>query len=103
MLGTCRNVVAGWRRGERRRADLAVLLATDQTTVVAPRPPESSRLLRCLTGLAERERAVLLLSFCEDHEAEAIGALLGLSAGNVRVIRHRALRAIKTCLDGAAP
>jgi RNA polymerase sigma-70 factor (ECF subfamily) len=99
MLGTCRNVIGGWRRGERRRAGLAAELDVAAVAVEPARPPEAARLSRCLHRLGERERAVLLLSYCDERDAEAIGDLLGTSAGNVRVIRHRALRAVRTCLE----
>ncbi len=97
ILGTCRNVVSGWRRGERRRADLADTLATTEP-VTAPPTPSSRRLTECMMRLPARERSVLVLSYCEERDADDVANVLGLSAGNVRVIRHRALRAIRTCL-----
>jgi RNA polymerase sigma-70 factor (ECF subfamily) len=102
MLGTCRNVASAWRRGEARRwravADLA--LVTDVAPPDPPARPDVARLLGCMAGLPPRDRSVLLLSFCEERPAEDIGRLLGLSPGNVRVVRHRALARVKDCVEG---
>jgi RNA polymerase sigma-70 factor (ECF subfamily) len=57
-------------------------------------------LTRCLARLEERSRLVVALSFQEGRSAEEVAARLGTTAGNVRVIRHRALAALRRCLDG---
>jgi RNA polymerase sigma-70 factor (ECF subfamily) len=61
---------------------------------------ETGPLLRCLDALEARARRVIVLSFHEDRSAEEISSELALSAGNVRVMRHRALAALRKCLDG---
>jgi RNA polymerase sigma-70 factor, ECF subfamily len=43
------------------------------------------------------------MSFWEERAAEQIGERLGLSAGNVRVIRHRALALLARCLQQHSP
>ena len=50
--------------------------------------------------LPERERTVTVLSFYADADPEEIGAELGLSPGNVRVVRHRALGRLRGCMEG---
>ena len=50
--------------------------------------------------LPQRERAVLLMTFYEDKPADEVGAELGLSPGNVRVIRHRGLARLRECVTG---
>jgi RNA polymerase sigma-70 factor (ECF subfamily) len=65
-----------------------------------PRPGEA-QLLRCLERLSERERSVLLLSFFDDQPAQQVAGALGLSEGNVRVIRHRALQRLRGYMEGA--
>jgi RNA polymerase sigma-70 factor (ECF subfamily) len=60
-------------------------------------------LLRCLGGLDSRARRVVTLSFNEERPAEEVAGALGTSAGNVRVIRHRAVAALRRCLDASAP
>ena len=48
----------------------------------------------------ERERSVLVMTFYDEQPADAVGRELGLSAGNVRVIRHRGIDRMRRCVDG---
>ena len=57
------------------------------------------RLARCLAGLAERERTIVALSFYAERDADAIATELGLNPGNVRVVRHRALARLRSCME----
>lgn len=99
-LGTARQRVLDLRRGERRRAALRDAFVMDlQPQVDEADPVLGERLSQCLAALTERERSVILMTFYEDRGAEALARELGLSAGNVRVIRHRALDRLRTCLD----
>jgi RNA polymerase sigma-70 factor (ECF subfamily) len=66
---------------------------------VAPRL-DQERLSSCLDRLSERERSVVLMTFYEDKQADEVAALLALTAGNVRVIRHRALERLRDCVTG---
>ncbi|MFT3926646.1 MAG: sigma-70 family RNA polymerase sigma factor [Myxococcales bacterium] len=61
---------------------------------------DTAALMRCLAALELRARQVVMLSFQEERSAEEIATTLTLSAGNVRVLRHRALHALRQCLDG---
>ena len=108
VLGTCRQVVVDRRRGEARRQELFDRYA-------AERPPDegrdsagdareeidSDRLRACLERLAGRERSVVVLTFVAERSAGEVAAELGLGAGNVRVIRHRALARLRACLESA--
>ena len=40
-----------------------------------------------------------MLSFNDERPADEIAALLAISAVNVRVLRHRAIAALRRCLD----
>jgi RNA polymerase sigma-70 factor (ECF subfamily) len=75
--------------------------ASEEMSYEAPEPLalDRERLAGCLERLAERERSVMLLSFFADKAADEVGAELGLSAGNVRVIRHRALGRLRECME----
>jgi len=104
VLGTCRRVVAGWRRGAQRRERLLERHGQQLVPSAAETqaPLDLDRLTRCLTALAERERTVVVLSFYAERDSEAIGLELGLSPGNVRVVRHRALARLRTCMEAAS-
>ncbi len=69
-------------------------------TYEAPEPfvLDLARLAGCLEGLSERERSVIVQTFYAEQPAEAVGAGLGIAAGNVRVIRHRALKRLRECM-----
>jgi RNA polymerase sigma-70 factor (ECF subfamily) len=102
VFGMCRMVTMEMRRGARRREELLEMYAGDleiADIAVAPRLDEA-RVAACLERLAERERSVLVLSFYEDEPADRVGAALGLSAGNVRVVRHRAIEKLRECVMG---
>ena len=101
ILGTCRQVVIDGRRGGLRRGRLLETYAADLPPLVdeGTEPLDTGRLEHCLQRLPERERAVLMMSFYDDRSAEAVGGELGLSAGNVRVIRHRGIERLKACME----
>jgi RNA polymerase sigma-70 factor, ECF subfamily len=104
VLVTCRNCVMDMRRGEQRQRRLAVESAA---ALPASYLPESygvdrMRLEVCLMGLESRALSIVLASYVEDRDAEEIGRALALSAGNVRVIRHRALAQLEACVEGRA-
>ena len=100
VLGTCRNVAS------RMRADDARAPATDPATLdlyagVAPNTElvDMGALYKCFRGLDPRGRTVVHLSFNEEKSAEEIAAIVETTAGNVRVLRHRAVAALRQCLD----
>jgi RNA polymerase sigma-70 factor (ECF subfamily) len=100
-LGTARQMVVDARRGERRRAGLREAFPLDLLpTVEGPAdPPDAERLKYCLGALAERERSVLVMTFYDERPADQVAGELGLTAGNVRVIRHRALERMRGCME----
>jgi RNA polymerase sigma-70 factor (ECF subfamily) len=103
VLGAARQMVIDGRRSGRRRARILEAFPVDLMPVEdeAPEPVDTDRLRGCLGALPERERAVLLMTFYDDRPAEAVATELGLSAGNVRVIRHRGLERLRGCMTGA--
>jgi RNA polymerase sigma-70 factor, ECF subfamily len=42
------------------------------------------------------------MTFYDDAPADAIAGRIGVSAGNVRVIRHRGLDKLRRCVDGGS-
>ena len=101
VLGTCRNAslrahqIA--RRSEPVSDELLASMAIDPVERV-----DVTALFGCLEVLDQRAHAVVQLSFVEERPAEAIAAALSTTAGNVRVMRHRALLALRRCLEARA-
>jgi RNA polymerase sigma-70 factor (ECF subfamily) len=98
VLSTCRQLAVSTLRTRRRRE---ALLAAEP--LPAPHGPPADplprdRLVRCLEALASRERTIVLATFYAEQPADDISREHGLSSGNVRVLRHRALRHLRTCL-----
>lgn len=99
VLGVARNKV---REHVRRHRPFSSAAAADVSNL-PPEPafamprPLLGRLEECLGMLRERERTLLRFTFCDCSTAAEIGAQLGLSEENVRVIRHRALSQLREC------
>jgi RNA polymerase sigma-70 factor, ECF subfamily len=100
VLGTCRMVVLELRRGTARREGLLRMYGDTSEAIESPEPcdRDEAKLAGCLEGLPERERSVLVMAFFADQPADAVARELGLSAGNARVIRHRALVKLRECM-----
>ena len=49
----------------------------------------------CLEALSERERSVVIASLFQEESIDSPG----LSPGNIRVIRHRALGKLRACME----
>jgi RNA polymerase sigma-70 factor (ECF subfamily) len=101
VLGSCRMTVTDQRRTDSRREELLKVYgdaASIADVHVAPRL-DHRRVADCLERLPERERSVLVLTFYDDQPAEAVAAHLGLTPGNVRVIRHRGIQKLRRCVD----
>ena len=100
ILGTSRTMAIDARRKETRRERLrgvfhvpAAWAAPDAGATL-----DLDRLEHCMTQLADRERSVVLLTFYAESPAATVAADVGLSAGNVRVVRHRALAKLRACV-----
>jgi RNA polymerase sigma-70 factor (ECF subfamily) len=101
VLGTCRRVVVGLRRGAERRRRLLERHGPHFGPESKSDGPllDLDRLARCLSRLSERERTLVVLSFYAERSAQQIGTELGVSTVNVRVMRHRALARLRTCME----
>lgn len=100
VLGMCRMVVLELRRGTARREGLLRRYGDMPEAIESPEPRDldEAKLAGCLEWLAERERSVLVMTFFADQPADAVARGLGLSTGNARVIRHRALVRLRECM-----
>jgi len=101
VLGTCRYVTWDMHRAERRqRAIESAMLAIEP---VAPPAPLGERdviqLLMCMHQLPERDNLIIRMTFMEDRDSDEVARRLGMTTGNVRVVRHRALAKLHDCLE----
>ncbi|NUP05570.1 MAG: sigma-70 family RNA polymerase sigma factor [Polyangiaceae bacterium] len=102
VFGACRYAVRDMQRGELRQRKIAEQHAATLPEGYWPQwdGVDRTRVELCLLELEARERAVILATFAYDRDTEEIGRDLSLTAGNVRVIRHRALARLQACVGG---
>jgi RNA polymerase sigma-70 factor (ECF subfamily) len=99
VLGTCRNTALRMREVAARSRPAE----DDEIAALASAPVprvDVGPLVSCFAKLDARGQSIVRMSFNEERSAEDIGALLEMSPVNVRVARHRALAALRKCLDG---
>ena len=101
VFGVSRSMVKDQKRLEWRREKLRdtfmhrdMVEAPEQGTTL-----DLDCLERCLARLSERERAVVMLTFYAERSAGDVARELSLKEGNVRVIRHRAVERLRTCMS----
>jgi RNA polymerase sigma-70 factor (ECF subfamily) len=102
VLGTCRHIVWDMRRAEQRQRKIAAECADLEATTTSPSLSESdfAQLYQCMQKLPERDNQVVRWTYLEDRSSDDIAARLGLTTGNVRVLRHRALARLYVCMEG---
>ncbi len=100
VLGTCRMTVLNTRRSDQRKQRLLEQFGVDMLTPAEASVPQLDRehLERCLQGLKERERSVVVMSFYAEQSGAEVAGVLGVSEANVRVIRHRAIHQLRDCM-----
>ena len=102
-LGTCRMMVMELRRTARRQERLLTEFGPDLIPDQPPMPQlDDGRLGRCVQALKERERSVVVLTFYDEQSASEAARFLGISEANVRVIRHRAVKQLRACMESAS-
>jgi len=103
VLGTCRMTVLDLRRSFLRQEQLLDEYGSVLTPVQRdPVHLDGERLARCLAALKERERSVVAMTFYDEQSAIEAGRSLGISEANVRVIRHRAIKQLRACMEAKA-
>jgi RNA polymerase sigma-70 factor (ECF subfamily) len=109
LFRIARNVVANERRVRRRRPEASLDVALGAGLVVAdPSDLEAASItrddaaaaLRAVRRLPDDRRRALLLRIVEEMSPSEIAGVLGRSEGAVRVLVHRALRAVARDLGG---
>ena len=61
------------------------------------RAEDLARVTCCLGKMTQLQRAVIMLSLVDERPREEVGTLLGISAGHVRVLLHRARAHVRAC------
>jgi RNA polymerase sigma-70 factor, ECF subfamily len=101
-LGICRNLARDRARTGERRRELHARFGWTEADFT---PEGESSLVRrghledCYSQLTDSARRVIRATFCEDWADAQIAGELALSEANVRVIRHRTLASLRTCLE----
>jgi RNA polymerase sigma-70 factor (ECF subfamily) len=91
------------RRSSRRQDELLAMFGSDLVPDPPPMPTVDDRqLARCVQALKERERSVVVMTFYDEQTAAETARFLGISEANVRVIRHRAMRQLRACLEATS-
>jgi RNA polymerase sigma-70 factor, ECF subfamily len=105
ILGASRLTCGGIRRTERRRQELHARFEPTESFAASRETDVFGReaVGRCLAAIRERERAILIQTYYAEKSADDIAAALGMTAGAVRVGRHRALATMRECLDRRQP
>ncbi len=105
LYGVARRVLANYRRGERRRSELAAGCGpTWPPPTGRPSPSgELARIAAAFRGLPEPDREVLALSAWEGLDHGQLAVVLGCSRNAVRIRMHRARRRLAGLLADAAP
>ena len=99
MLGICRNVTLRMREADARAQPTDMAELDVLSFLPEPEPMAVGALVQCLHHLDERARTVVHLSFTEGKAADEIATALETTAGNVRVLRHRAVAQLRRCMD----
>lgn len=98
ILGVARTLAIN-RQRDRHRDHVSLADANLPAFEPTLRDPIAhARIAHCLDALPAKHRSVVLMSFYAEQSSEEIGASLGLSQGNVRVLRHRGVAHLRDCL-----
>lgn len=100
-LGICRNLARERARsGERRRELMEKYgFGEELPALEAPATLRREHLEDCYSQLTDHARRVISASFCDESDDAQIALALSISTVNVRVIRHRSLAALRSCLE----
>jgi RNA polymerase sigma-70 factor (sigma-E family) len=89
-----------WRARWRRELPAAQLPEGVSGDDIADRQAVGALVRQALAGLPRRQRAVLVLRYCEDLPEAEVAELLGCSVGTVKTHAHRGMAALRERLGG---
>ena len=99
ILGTSRMLAGSAGRKARRRERLTAQFHVPELSAEPDDAPgDLEAVARCLNGLGDRDRQVLVLSFYAEKTSSEIAQELGVTGTVVRVARHRALARLRDCV-----
>jgi len=99
ILGTSRMLADSTSRKTRRRERLTAQFHVQELYAEPAAPSVDIEVVeRCLHGLVERDRRVLVLTFYVEKTSSEIARELGVTGSVVRVARHRALERLRDCV-----
>jgi RNA polymerase sigma-70 factor (ECF subfamily) len=99
ILGTSRMLADSAGRKTRRRERLTAQFHVPEVYAEPDDAPgDIEAVARCLNGLGDRDRRVLVLSFYAEKTSPEIAKELGVTGTVVRVARHRALARLRDCV-----
>jgi RNA polymerase sigma-70 factor (sigma-E family) len=95
------NTHRSWFRARwRRETPAAALPESFPDQDMAERQALGALVRQTLTRLPRRQRAVVVLRYCEDLPETEVAELLGCSVGTVKTHAHRGLRVLRELLGG---
>jgi len=105
LIGIAKNTVTDYLRAKKRKyfvtLDSVIKLVSfnRQPEEVAVKNEENRALITAMTKLKEQERQILSMKFATSLKHDEIAAIMGISASNVGVIVHRALKRLRKLLE----
>ena len=105
LIGIAKNTVTDYLRAKKRRHFVALdniiqLASFDrQPEEVAVINEDNKLLITAMSKLKEKERQILSMKFATSLKHDEIAVIMGISASNVGVIVHRALKKLRKFLE----
>ncbi|MCO8275593.1 SigE family RNA polymerase sigma factor [Actinoplanes sp. TRM 88003] len=93
------NAVTDWWRTAHQRHERPVDVIPESPSGPDSAFEDRSVLLAALDLLTDRERAVVVLRYFDDHTERDVAKALGISVGTVKSTCHTALRKMRVTLD----
>lgn len=81
----------------------ALVAGVPEADELIARAEEHVRLRACVAELCEIQRSVVMLRMLEERPGEDVARTLGITAGHVAVLLHRAKAALRTCMTESTP
>jgi len=105
LIGIAKNTVTDYLRAKKRKhfvaldSILGLISSNRQPEDIVVINEDNKALITAMSKLKELERQVLSMKFATSLKHEEIAAIAGISASNVGVIVHRALKKLRSILE----